>query len=864
MIGETISHFKIEEKLGEGGMGVVYKAQDTKLDRPVALKFISSDSTPSEEEKERFLQEARSVAKLSHPNICNIHSIGEHEGQQFIEMEYIEGETLRNKINESGRVDLDLFRDYAIQLAEALAAAHEKGIIHRDIKPENIMVDNNGRVKIMDFGLAKLKGMQHYTKTGSTVGTLTYMSPEQIQSNDVDARSDIFSLGIVFYEMLTGVHPFEAEYKQALMFKLLNDDPELPSSLHDDIPLELEDLVVRCLQKDREKRYHSVEDIRLELKGEKQWPIQQQDETKFKTDWSRLVSNVGRFGRRNLVSITSIALLVILLGIFWIDLPSFMGETNEQIPDNKHIAVLPFNNLSPQDIPQSLNDGMMEILTSKITQMEMQEGSLWVVPSSEVRADGVNSVKEATRKLGANLAVTGSLQHVGDQLRLTINLVDGNTRRQLRSEMLEIEWGNHIRLQDEVVHKLTNMLEIEMEPQDVQSMTAGGTQNSRVYQLYIEGRGYLSRRDLEGYNRAIELFKKTIEEDSGYVRGYAALAETYWRKYDKTHDTQWTEKALKYGQEAIELMDEQIPEVYITMALINNGMERYKEALGMLGELGEQKSISYQALIEEAKAYEGLGEPEKAEDFYQKAIERRKDYWGGYNSLGKFYLKQERFEEAVETYLKVTELAPERVGGFTNLGNAYFGLRKVDKALDAFHKSLEIRPNYEALTNLGIFYFYKKDYQEAIRMYEQALDLNDTDRRIWGDLGYAYYWSGSDSAKVRKAMKKAIELAKQELEVTPKNQVLLGELAGYHLAMGNSKKSRKLLQRVISLGKMNSEKRRTIIHLYERLGERESALEWVEKSLSQGDDLATLKTLEGTNKLFDDPRFKELQKKYQQ
>lgn len=864
MIGEIISHFKIEEKLGEGGMGVVYKAHDTKLERTVALKFISSDSTPSEEDKERFLQEARAVAKINHPNICSIHSIDEYEGQQFIEMEYIEGQTLRQKINESDRIESDLFRDYALQLTEALAVAHQKGIIHRDIKPENIMVDNNGRVKIMDFGLAKLKGMQHYTKTGSTVGTLTYMSPEQIQSKDIDARSDLFSLGIVLYEMLTGIHPFEAEYKQALIFKILNEDPKPPSSIHEGISPELEDLIVRCLQKDPEKRYHSASDIKLELEGEKQWMIKQQDQTKLQTNWNGLVTKISRFGRGKSISIISIAFLAILLGVLWVDLPSFVGENKVKLPVKKHIAVLPFNNLSPEDIPESLNEGIMEVLTSKITQMEMRGGSLWVVPSSEVRADGVTSVKEATRKLGANLAVTGSVQRNDDLLRLTINLVDGNTRRQLRSEMIEMKWGNQTRLQDEVVYKLTNMLEIEIEPEAVQFITAGSTQNSHVYQLYIEGRGYLSRRDIEGYNRAIELFKKTIEEDSGYVRAYAALAETYWRKYDQTHDTQWTEKAIKYGQEAIDLMEEQVPEVYITLALINNGMERYNEALRMLGELGEQESISYQALIEEAKAYEGLGELNKAEDFFNKAIERRREYWGGYHNLGKFYLRQDRYQAAVETYRKVIELAPDRAEALTNLGTAYYRLGKGDKALDAYHRSIEVQPNYEVLTNLGTIYFYDKNYPKAIQMYEKALDINEADRRIWGDLGLAYHWSDADSSKVRKAMKKAIELAKQELEVKPNNQELLGELAGYHLTIGNSKKCRELLQRLTSLGEINGETRRSIIHLYERLGERDSALYWVEKSLNQGDNLMVLKSLEGMDKLLKDPRMKKLQEEYKQ
>jgi len=396
----------------------------------------------------------------------------------------------------------------------------------------------------------------------------------------------------------------------------------------------------------------------------------------------------------------------------------------------------------------------------------------------------------------------------------------------------------------------------------VESITAGGTQNSRVYQLYIEGRGYLSRRDAEGYNRAIELFQNTISEDSGFVRGYAGLAETFWRKYQHDHDTQWAKQALKFGQTAIDRMEQNIPEVYITLAIIYNGVERYEEALEMLGGLEGQGQIGYQALIEKANAYKGLGKIDKAEDFYHQAIDKREEYWEGYHNLGKFYLDQGRFAEAIESFKKVTELAPERVDGINNLAGAYFRSGKVDKALDLYKRSLEIRSSYEALSSMGTIYYYIKNYPKAVEMYEKVLAINNTDRRNWGYLGYAYLRSGKDSSKVRKAMKKAITFTEQELEVKPSNQKLLGELAGYHLTIGNKEKSREILQKFISLGDMNSENRKTVIHSYERLGERDSALHWVKKSLSEGDDISVLKRLEETEKLFQDPRFKELQEKY--
>lgn len=862
MIGKVISHFKIVEKLGKGGMGIVYKAHDQKLDRAVALKFISSDYTPTENEKDRFLQEAKAAAKLNHPNICSIHSIDNYEGQPFIEMEYIEGETLRERLRSPSQMPLDTYRKYAAQLTDALAAAHQKGIIHRDIKPENIMVDNHGKIKIMDFGLAKLKGMPSYTNAGSTLGTLTYMSPEQIKGDLLDERSDLFSLGIIFYEMLTGLHPFSAEYQQALIFKILNEDPEALSTYRNDLPVALENIINRCLQKDPQSRYHSADDLKLELRGEKKGPILKKNQKQSLTSWRQLPISLNRFATKNFSSIISVGTLILLMVIFWIQPFSIPGTAEETIPGERHIAVLPFNNLNPRDIPPSLNNGILEILTSHITQLEMHERGLWVIPSSEIRAGNITSVKEANQLLGANLAVTGSLQHIGDQLLLTINLVDGTTMRQLRSSTLEMDWSNQMELQDEVVQNLTSMLEIELEPEAVQSITAGGTLASQAYQHYIEGQGYLSRYDESNIDRAIDIFHKSINADSGFVRAYAALAETYWRKYELTHDTQWAEHAIKFGNQAIGLMAQPIPDVYITLALINNGMERYQKALGMLNYLSEYEKLSYRAIIEQAKAYEGLEQPVKAEKSYHQAIERKKNYWDGYYSLGLFYSNHGRLKEAAEAFEEVTKLAPTNARAFTSLGAIYQYLGETQKAIETLHRSLEVNPTYQALTNLGTIYFYQRDYEAASRIYEQALELNDTDRRIWGNLGYAYHWINKDSTIVTTAMRKAIELTEQELEVTPNNQELLQELAGYYLAVGNVNKCRTYIRQLTSKKNIQQDTRIALIPLFERLGDRDSALHWMERSLKEGDDIAILTSLKEMDNFWADARVKQLQKEY--
>ena len=863
--GANISHYQILEKLGEGGMGVVYKAQDTKLDRTVALKFLPAGSTPDERDRKRFLQEARAAASLNHPNICSIYSIDEHEGQQFIEMEYIEGRTLRDELREHSAMSPDTFRDYAIQIAKALEAAHRQQIVHRDIKPENIMVDSGGRIKVMDFGLAKLKGMQHFTKSGSTVGTVTYMSPEQMKSEALDERSDLFSFGIVLYEMLTGIHPFKAEYEQALIFNLLNKEPELPSLLQDNISPELEDIVLRCLQKEPENRYHSAEDIRLELEGGEMWPIQKAVSGLKNRSWSGLIHSGSGFRITSVEWVVSAGILLLFIGFLWA-YPSTVGlETQQELPEEKYLVVLPFNNLSPDMISQSVSTGIMEVLASKITQMELWGISLWVVPTADVIATDVASVREAMSIFGANMAVTGSLQYAENRLLLTVNLVDGETLRQLRSSVLEMELNDHIGLLDNVVQMLTRMLEVELEPEAMQIYSSPGTGSSEVYRLYIEGKGHLSRfEDASSIESAIDAFREAIERDSSYVRANAALAEAYWRYYELTRDTRWTEEAITYGNRAISLMKEQVPEVYITMALIYNGMGRFDEALAMLENLKGPARNSYQALIEQGKANERLGNPAKAEELYLQAIDRKEHYWGGYNNLGGFYAAQGRLEEAAETFQKVTEVAPDNIRGYNNLGGIYFYLGESDKAVQALRNSITINPNYDALSNLGTYYYFQKDYAEAIRMYEQAIELRQTDHRSWGNLGYAYRRTGRDSSTVRETMQQAIELVEGELEVSPNDPVLLSQLAGYYEAIGNDEACRVLLERLSSTDEMDGDTRISVIHLYEKLGNRDLALEWAEKTLQLGYSLEMLESLEGVDELLNDPQLINLRERYEQ
>lgn len=853
--GKAILHYNILEKLGEGGMGVVYKAHDTKLDRMVALKFLPSNFTNSKEKRERFTREAKTAATLNHSNICTIYSIDEFDGKQFISMEYIQGTTLRKKL-ETDKINLSTALNYSSQIVDALVSAHEKGIVHRDIKPENIMVDTHDHIKVMDFGLARINDSQNLTKEGQIVGTTAYMAPEQLKFSKADERSDLFSFGTVLYEMLTGVHPFLGEYEQATWYNLLNQNPDPPSSVRPGITPDIENIVLRCLEKESEKRFQTALDLSVEFEKESLWSIQTSgSKSRYHQHW---LHKFARFSPKKWL-LTATAIVILLLG----SLSVFLLNGND-IPEEKHLAVLPFDNLSSDVIPASMGDGIMEILTSKITRMETQQGSLWVVPSSEIREQHVSSASEATQLFGVNMAVTGSLQRIDDQFLLTINLVDGTTLRNLRSEVLEQEWSgtNFAQLQNEVVETLTRMLELELGPDAVQNILAGGSEDPRAYQLYIEGKGALSQfEDPEKINSAIVLFEQAIDEDPAFALAHAGLAEAYWRKYQLTRDTQWTEIARRYAGEAMELSEE-LPEGIITLALINNGMGRYEETLNLLAELENEKQHTYEALVQKARAYEGLGNTNQAEETYHLAIEQRKNFWGGYYNLGIFYYRNSQYEKSIQAFRKVTELTPNNPRAYDILGSIYGNLGETEKAIDEFEKSLSIEPTYRTLTNVGTLYLREKKYPDAIQSYKLALEHQSTDYRVWGNLGYAYYYTGEDSLLIQEAMQKAIGMAKKELDVNPNNEELLGDLAGYHLTIGNTNQAKNLLLQLISNDEHNAETQAVIGHLYERFGDRESALIWFERALQNGFPYNYIEDLEQIEGLLEDSRMTELKDKY--
>jgi len=855
MIGRTISHYEIIEKLGEGGMGVVYKARDTKLDRDVALKFLSSQLTVNEEYKNRFIQEAKTVSSLDHPNICSIFEISETpEGQLFIAMRAYDGLPL-SRVIKDGPLQIDEILKYSLQIVSGLHAAHEQNIVHRDIKSGNVLLTQKKQIKIIDFGLAKLQGVSEFTKTAKAIGSLAYMSPEQLRADEVDHRSDIFSLGVVMYEMITGELPFKGEYEHVLMYSLVYQDPPPMSEVRPDVPEELEAIVKKCLEKEAGDRYQDISDLQRDLER----LLHPSGEVKYSETGSvsRPVSDiVTRTGRKKLTLFVSMLSVVILIVLFFTIRPFGIGR--EPIPEDKHLAVLPFRIISDRQDDQAMSDGLMDVLSSKITQMDLSHASLWVVPASEVRAQGISSASEARRAFGVNLIVEGSLYRDTETLRVMMNLIDSKTLRQLRSWDKIMEADRMTALHDDLIINIAEMLEVELQPRDLQTIAKSKTEYSEAYELYVRARGYLQRfESKENIELAIDLFSQALTIDNTYALAYAGIGEAYLRLYDATKDPRWVDLAVENCSRAIDINPD-IPSVHITLGMIHYETGKYEMAVDAFKRALSINPVCDDAYRGLARAYEVRGDLELAESTYKEAIRLRAGYWAGYNVLGGFYFRHNRFEEALENYKKVTEITPDNYRGYSNLGAVYYQLSQMEKAREMWERSLEVQKNADASSNLGTYNFAKGRYAEAARMYETALELDRGNYLIWGNLASAYYWAPGERHKADDLYWWAIELVKESLSINPNDPYAVADLATYLGMVGEKEESEMYIQRALDMAPGNSYMMYMAGSIYERIGEREKALRWLESAINEGYPISDILHQPELEQLIADERFQKM------
>ncbi len=843
-------------------MGEVYKAEDTRLNRFVAIKFLPDHLSEDGEAKRRFIQEAKAASALDHPAICTIHEIDETEdGRLFICMAFYEGETLKRRI-ERGPLPVVEAAGIALQVAGGLAASHGKGIVHRDIKPANILLTDEGSVRILDFGLAKLAGKAGVTRTFTTAGTAAYMSPEQVGSRSVDRRTDIWSLGVMLYEMLTGRAAFEGDYEQAVMYSICNKEPRRPAAINGNVSAELDRIVGICMKKAADERYGSV----VELESDLRRFIKSAGEELTKAPGrTRQVLRSRKPVLRGYLFPSAILLLILVI-IFlnpqWRKaVRGWFGPGGMQGPSTA--AVLPFKFVGGEDTDRAFCDGLAGYLTGKLSGLEQFNPSFKLVSAGEVCKRGTVNPGDAWRSFRAGLAATGSMKRYGDNiyLQLTVQNTEGGSRSGRTTAPLIKEFSDPISnlstWQDNVVLELAGMLGLDLPPQATDVLTAGGTTVPQAYEHYVRGQGYMHPYSGGGdTDLAIESFMKAVEHDSSYALAYAALGEGLWEKYG-AGDGERLEEAIGFCERAIELCDG-IARAHTSLGIIQDGAGRHEEAALNFERALEINPCEIEACKRMARMYESIGEIDRAEAAYRRSVDLRPLDISPYNRLGAFYLRHGRYEEAVDQFEEVVDIEPDNIRGYNNLGVTFFSLERWDEARSNFERSLQVEPNYSAYSNLGTLHYYGARYADAAAMYREALNMNDTDYTVWGMLAESYYWTPGKRDLAIENYRRAAELAEEALRGDPEDVFVLSDLAAYYAKLGNGPMSLAMLERAISRKPSYPEVMFLIGDTYEQLGEREEALEWIGAAIDRGLPLSTIDRYPGVKELRADDRFKRM------
>jgi len=791
--------YEILALLGEGGMGAVYKAKDREVERTVALKLIRPEMASNPSILARFKQELMTAHQVTHKNVIRIYDLSEADGVKFITMEFVEGSDLRGIQKQQGKFTPEEAVEIIRQVCMALDAAHTAGIIHRDLKPQNIMRDKAGRILVMDFGLARSLESEGMTQTGALMGTIEYMSPEQAMGKPLNQQSDLFAVGLIFYELLSGRMPFKAETAMASLL-MRNQERAVPlSEIDATVPAGLSDIVSRCLERDLSKRYASAAEIIADLDAwQGKMPVMasiiMQAPPKprpFPWKWVAPGAAVVLVGGILVVPQTR----HMIFGPHAAVGPAIVSTPGvPPLAQGKYVAVMPFKFIGDPSI-NYIPDGLGEALSTKLFQLK----DVHLASTDAARKMDANaSTTQIAKKLGANMLVQGTVQGSANELRITVKLENAAENKTVWNEEFTGVPADLLALEDRISGKLVSALGENASDLSATDATAHPTDNADAYDLYLRGKNALrGQLDPKNFQTAIDYFDQSLKKDPNFALAYTGLADASLRMYSAKKEASWTEKALTAARRAVELNDK-LPEAHMTLGTVYRTTGQNNQAITELKrglELAPNSDEAYRRL---GNAYAAVGQKELAIEALAKAGELNPYYWANPNSLGQAYLSFGDNERALKEFQKVVQLEPENYSGYTNIGACYSQMGRYEDSIGAYQKALQLHPDPKIYSNLATALFSLKRYSEAVPMYEKAVAMDPSDQGFMGNLADGYRWAGQQD-KANETYKKAIALCNKDLQVNPRNATILQQMALYYAKSGDINKGRELLKRAGSI-----------------------------------------------------------------
>ena len=799
--GDELGHrYQIESMLGQGGMGRVYKAYDKELDRPIALKVLQPELTSDPNAMQRFKQELLLASRISHKNILRIHDLGEADGVKFISMAFVDGPDLHHLLHQ-GKLSLERAQNIAQQLCEALDAAHSEGIIHRDLKPQNILMGAGDHLYVSDFGLAKSleSSASGMTRTGQYLGTPRYMAPEQVEAGQVDKRTDLYALGLILFEMVTGEDAFKGESTLQIMYRRVKEKAPNPKQINPEVPDYLARIILRCLERDPARRYQDAREILADLRAGRVTPA-----AKGLRGFS---DPANRWWKIAAAGAILLAVLLAIPTVRRMIRPSRqIATTPSNVPppgvppisSGRFIAVLPLQILGDAHQVGYLAEGIDEAVSAKLFQLKDVH-----VTSSDAaaKANQNEPVPKIAGGLGANLLVQGQLQSSGEQIRIIVNLEDGADGKRLWSKEFDGVAGDLFTIEDQIYNQLVTALDVTPTGEETARAAARPTYNIAAYDLYLRGRNALSGHQSKDVSSALDYFTQAVNKDPSFALAYTGVADASLRMYGIKKDSLWTEKALAAAEQAKQL-NNNLPEVHFALGSAYSATGKYSEAVAELKRAATLAPNSDEVYRRLGDAYLQSGSAVAAIQSFEKAIQLNPYYWSNQDEIGNAYFQQGDYAKALDAFRQVTVLAPDVDAGYENMGTVYLRQGKYQDCIPYYQRALQIEPYWTTYSNLGTAYFFLKQYADSAGAYEKAVALNPNDSEVAVNLADAYRWSGQQD-KARQTYQQAIALGYKELQTNPQRALTMAQIALSYAKIGNASQADSFIQRARAIDKNN-------------------------------------------------------------